>query len=179
MRRAPQDSQVHDMALPERFPDRMTSPINAPPIEHDALLRDIGPLPLAGQAWPDWVRILAWVVLAVLGVQLVTMAIGASADAVDTLLAVIVTLCFLGLLVVSWFMQTSNTTIDETGLRQAWMTKREVKWDDILFAKFVPMLFSKRLIVFTHSGRPVVFQAGTRELRVAFEKIAAVYRRKS
>lgn len=56
----------------------MTSPIPPPsPEEHTALLRAIGPLPLAGQAWPDWVRILTWVILAVLSVQVVTTAIRA------------------------------------------------------------------------------------------------------
>jgi len=31
--------------------------------------------------------------------------------------------------------------------------------------------------VFTHRGKPVIFQGGTRELRAAFVKIAQVYRR--
>ncbi|KAG1242737.1 hypothetical protein G6F65_022856 [Rhizopus arrhizus] len=44
-------------------------------------------------------------------------------------------------------------------------------------ARFVPMRFSKRLVVFTHRGRPVILQGGTRELRSAFVKIAQVYRR--
>ena len=40
------------------------------------------------------------------------------------------------------------------------------------------MIFSKRLVVFTHRGRPVIFQGGTRELRAAFTQIAQVYRRR-
>ncbi|MGY6268929.1 hypothetical protein ACXIUT_04500 [Achromobacter denitrificans] len=145
------------------------------PEDHAALLRAIGPLPLSGQAWPDWVRILTWVILAVLGVQVVTTAIRAPSQPFDTLLITVVTLCFLGLLFVSWHMQTSITTIDERGLRQTWFTRREVAWEDVRDARFVPMLFSKRLVVFTHRGRPMIFQGGTRELRAAFVKIAQLY----
>lgn len=156
----------------------MTSPVSAPPPEElAALLRAIGPLPLSGQAWPDWVRILTWVILAVLGVQVVTTAIRAPAQPFDAALAVGVGLCFIGLLFISWHMQTSITTIDERGLHQSWFARREVAWEDVRGARFVPMLFSKRLVVFTHSGRPVIFQGGTRELRNAFTRIAELYRR--
>ena len=62
----------------------MTSPVSAPPPEElAALLRAIGPLPLSGQAWPDWVRILTWVILAVLGVQVVTTCLLYTSDAAD------------------------------------------------------------------------------------------------
>jgi hypothetical protein len=74
-------------------------------------------------------------------------------------------------------MQTSITTIDEDGLSQTWFTRREVAWEDVRYARFVPMLFSKRLVIFTHRGRPVIIQGGTRELRAAFVKIAQLYRR--
>jgi hypothetical protein len=159
-----------------RSAQREGSPVSSPaPEDHAALLRAIGPLPLSGQAWPDWVRILTWVVLAVLGVQVVTTAIRAPSQPYDTLLIAAVALCFLGLLFVSWHMQTSITTIDERGLRQTWFTRREVAWEDVRYARFVPMLFSKRLVVFTHRGRPMIFQGGTRELRAAFLKIAEVY----
>ena len=158
--------------------DRMSASASTPSAEdHAALLRAIGPLPLSGQAWPDWVRILTWVILAVLGVQVDTTAIRAPSQPFDTLLAAVVAVCFLGLLFVSWHMQTSITTIDERGLRQTWFTRREVAWEDVRYARFVPMLFSKRLVVFTHRGRPMIFQGGTRELRAAFVKIAELYRR--
>lgn len=157
----------------------MTSPVSAPPPEElAALLRAIGPLPLSGQAWPDWVRILTWVILAVLGVQVVTTAIRAPGQSLDGMMAVVVGLCFIGLLFVSWHMQTSITTIDEHGLRQTWFSRREVAWEDVREVRFVPMIFSKRLVVFTHRGRPVIFQGGTRELRAAFTRIAEVYRRR-
>lgn len=157
----------------------MTSPVPSPSREeHAALLRAIGPLPLSGQAWPDWVRILTWVILAVLGVQVVTTAIRAPGQPLESSMALVVGLCFIGLLFVSWHMQTSITTIDERGLRQTWFSRREVAWEDVREARFVPMIFSKRLVVFTHRGRPVIFQGGTRELRAAFTQIAQVYRRR-
>lgn len=157
----------------------MTSPVPSPsPEEHAALLRALGPLPLSGQAWPDWVRILTWVILAVLGVQVVTTAIRAPGQPLESSMALVVGLCFIGLLFVSWHMQTSITTIDERGLRQTWFSRREVAWEDVREARFVPMILSKRLVVFTHRGRPVIFQGGTRELRAAFTQIAQVYRRR-
>lgn len=155
-------------------------PLNLGPSAEDreALLREIGPLPLTGQAWPDWVRILAWIVLAIIGVQIVLSAIRIPPEQLNSLVAGIVILCFLGLALVSWHMQKSITTIDDAGLHQTWITRREVAWQDIHFAKFVPLLFSKRLVVFTQRGRPVVFQGGTRELQIAFAKISLLYRRK-
>lgn len=146
--------------------------------EHEALLREIRPLPLSGQAWSDWVRILAWIVLAIIGVQIVLTAIRTPPEQISPVMGVAVILCFLGLVLVSWHMQKSITTIDEAGIHQTWITRREVAWQDIHFAKFVPFLFSKRLVVFTQRGRPVVFQGGTRELQVAFAKISLLYRRK-
>ncbi|CAP45082.1 membrane protein [Bordetella petrii] len=157
----------------------MNSIFNPPSTdEREALLREIGPLPLSGQAWPDWVRILAWIILAIIGVQIVSSAIRLPPGQVSGVLTAIVVLCFLGLVLVSWHMQKSITTIDETGLRQTWITRREVAWHEIQFAKFVPLMFSKRLVVFTQRGRPVVFQGGTRELQIAFAKISLLYRRK-
>ncbi len=156
----------------------MTTPTAAPSAQdHAALLREIGPLPLSGQAWPDWVRILAWILLALLGMQLISTGIRMPASQLNTILAAGVGLCFLGLAVVSWNMQVSITTIDERGLRQRWFTRREVAWEDIQAARFVPLLFSKRLVIFTRRGRPIVFQGGTRELQAAFSRISQLYRR--
>lgn len=155
------------------------SPFDTPsPEDREALLREIGPLPLAGQAWPDWVRILAWIILAIIGVQIALTAIRVPPEQISSTVAGIIILCFLGLTLVAWHMQKSVTTIDEAGLRQTWITRREVAWQDIHFAKFVPLLFSKRLVVFTQRGRPVVLQGGTRELQIAFAKISLLYRRK-
>lgn len=145
--------------------------------DHADLLQALGPLPLSGQAWPDWVRILAWVVLAIVGIQIIGTVMQMPPTALNLALTAIIIICFLGLALVSWHMQVSITTIDDTGLRQTWITRREVAWQDIQFAKFVPLLFSKRLVVFTRWGRPMVFQGGTRDLHIAFAKISLRYRR--
>lgn len=143
---------------------------------HAALLREIEPLPLSGQAWPNWVCILTWVLLALLGMQLISTAIEWPPEQLPPLLAGAVGVCFLGLAVVSWHMQVSTTTIDGRGLRQRWIIQREVAWEDIHFARIVPLLFSRRLVILTRHGRPIVFQGGTRELQSAFAKISQLYR---
>ena len=128
---------------------------------------------MSGQAWPDWVRILSWVILAVLGVQAVTSAIGAP-DALEALPAVLAGLCFAALLFVAWHMQTSITTIDERGLRQSWYRRREVAWEDVRQARFAHAVFQAAGDL--HAQRPAGdLQGGTRELRAAFVKIARVY----
>jgi len=155
------------------------SPFDTPSSEErEALFREIGPLPLTGQAWPNWVRMLAWIILAIIGVQIAATAIRVPNEQLSSTLTWIIALCFFGLALVVWHMQKSITSIDETGLRQTWITRREVAWQDIHFAKFVPLLFSKRLVIFTQRGRPVVLQGGTRELEIAFAKISLLYRRK-
>lgn len=155
----------------------MTDPFSSPtPQEQEALLAEIGPLPLSGQAWPDWVRILAWIVLAVLGMQAISAAIRMPQDQFNLLMAGVAIVAFLALAVLSWHMQMSITTIDETGLHQSAIRQRRVAWQDIRFARFVPLMFTQRLVVIPRRGRPVVFQGGTRELQVAFAKISMLYR---
>ena len=148
---------------------RMSVNASAPTAEERAaLLRDIGPA-LVGPGLARRVRILSWVILAVLGVQAVTSAIGAP-DALEALLAVLAGLCFARC---SWPGTCRPRSPPSTsGLRQSWYRRREVAWAcaSALRAHAV----SKRLVIFTHSGRPVIFQGGTRELRAAFVKIARV-----
>jgi len=154
----------------------MSAPSSPPSAQaHQALLAEIGPLPLSGQAWPDWVRILAWAALAVVGVQAISATIRMLQDPFSMMMSGFVTLCVIALGVVSLHMQTAITTLDETGLRQSGLRRREVAWQDIRLARFVPLLFSKRLVVFPQQGRPVIFQGGTRELQAAFAKISALY----
>ena len=50
---------------------------------------------------PDWVRILTWVILAVLGVQVVTTAIRAPGQPLESSMALVVGLCFICLLYTS------------------------------------------------------------------------------
>ncbi|TFL15552.1 hypothetical protein CSC67_02155 [Pusillimonas caeni] len=146
--------------------------------EHAALLAELGPLPIQGQAWPSWVKIMVWIVVAAIGVQLVRVAVGFEGEPVNPFMAASVLICFCGLLLIARVMAISTTRITRDGIEQTWITKRAIGWQDIQFAKFVPMLASKRLICFTGRSRPVIFQSGTPELHVAFAKIAMVYRRR-
>lgn len=148
------------------------------PAEHAALLEQIGPLPLQGTAWPRWTKITAWVVLALIAFKLISTAAGPAGHDVSPLVSASILLCFVGLAVVARFMVSSRTTISPAGITQSWIVQREIAWDDIQFAKFVPFVASKRLVCFTARGRPVIFQAGTRELQTAFARIALVYRRR-
>ncbi|NGM86645.1 hypothetical protein G5B35_04910 [Parapusillimonas sp. SGNA-6] len=146
--------------------------------EHRQLLAELAPLPIRGMAWPPWIKVLAVGILIFIGVQIVTTASGPVGRNISPMVAGSIVLCFIGLLVLARYMLVSVTSIDETGIQQSWLGRREIAWEDIQFAKFVPLLASKRLICFTRRGRPVVFQAGTRELQVAFARIALVYRRR-
>lgn len=144
----------------------------------DAILEALGPLPLSGAAWPGWIKVLAWCVLAVIGAKLVHTAIGTSGQTVQAVVAASVTITYMALVVVARYMQTSVTTITTEGIEQTWITRRTINWDDIQFAKFIPLFASKRLVCFTGRGRPVVFQGGTKELQIAFAQISLAYRRR-
>lgn len=157
----------------------MTSPfVVHTPEERARFLEDLGALPITGPGWPSWVKAMAWVVV-VLAIQIARVLTAQPGEVTQSTMGLVVLFCFIGLAVVAFYMQRSVTTIDELGLRQTWITKREVAWDDIQFAKFVPLLLSKRLVVFTRRGRPLVFQGSTQALNVAFAKITLVYRRRN
>ncbi|HLR78006.1 MAG TPA: hypothetical protein VK062_03045 [Burkholderiaceae bacterium] len=143
----------------------------------EALLQTLGPLPIRGTAWPGWVKVLAWCVLAIIGIKLIHTATSTAGQDIRPVIAASVTITFMALIVVARNMQTSVTTITTEGIEQTWLTRRTVRWDDIQFAKFIPMVASKRLVCFTGRGRPVIFQGGTRELQIAFAHIALAYRR--
>ncbi len=86
--------------------------------------------------------------------------------------------CFAALLWMSWHMWTSVTEISDWGIRQSWISRREVAWGDIQSTKFIPLFASKKLMCFVQKGRPLVFQAGSPELQAAFARISLVYRKK-
>jgi len=155
------------------------APMQGPsPEEHAALLQELGPLPLKGMAWPKWIKVLACAILLFIAVLIAQTAAGPVGQNVSPMVAGSILLCFVGLVVLARYMVVSETSITSAGIRQTWLGRREVAWKDIQFAKFIPLLASKRLICFTARGRPVVFQAGTRELEIAFARIALVYRRR-
>ncbi|HEY9573462.1 MAG TPA: hypothetical protein VIR76_10115 [Pusillimonas sp.] len=146
--------------------------------EHAQLLSELGPLPLRGMAWPKWIKVLACVVLLFIGVLIARTAASPVGQNISPLVAGSIMVCFAGLVVLARYMLISVTNINEAGIQQSWLGRREVAWEDIQFAKFIPLVASKRLICFTTRGRPVVFQAGTKELQVAFARISLVYRRR-
>lgn len=156
----------------------LTLPPGPPAEEHAQLLEQIGPLPLKGKAWPTWIKVLAVTIMVLIGIQIVYTASGPVGRNVSPVVAGSIILCFIGLAVLTRYMLVSETTITEAGIQQSWLGQREVAWEDIQVAKFVPLLASKRLICFTRRGRPVTFQAGTRELQTAFAYISLVYRRR-
>lgn len=144
----------------------------------EAVLEALGPLPLSGVAWPGWIKIMAWCVLALIGAKLIHTAIGTTGQDIQPVVAASVTITFMALVVVARYMQTSVTTITSEGIEQTWITRRSIGWDDIQFAKFIPLFASKRLVCFTGRGRPVIFQGGTKELQIAFAQISLAYRRR-
>lgn len=157
----------------------MFSSLQAPSAEEkDELFRAIGPLPLEGPAWPKWVKWAAWLVLALVAFRLVQTAASPAGQLVSTTVKASLIVCVIGLAVIARSMHVSVTRITENGIRQSWIGRREIAWDDISFAKFIPLVASKKLICFTARGRPVTFQAGSRELEIAFARIALVYRRR-
>jgi hypothetical protein len=147
--------------------------------EIDAMLKDLSSLPIQGRSWPKWVAASAWIVLALIGVRFALVASSPQGATISPVLAGCLVLLFTGLILIAWHMWHGVTTIDQNGIRQNWIMKREVHWQDIHFAKFVPLFNSKRLICFTRRGRPVIFQGATQDLQVAFAKISLVLRRKS
>lgn len=146
--------------------------------KQEALFEALGPLPVSGTAWPGWIKVLAWGVLVLIGAKLIHTAIGTSGQDVQPIVAGSVTITFMALVVVARYMQTSVTTITTDGIEQTWITRRSIGWDDIQFAKFIPLVASKRLVCFTGRGRPVIFQGGTKELQIAFAQISLAYRRR-
>lgn len=147
--------------------------------EHQALLQAIGPLPLTGMAWPTWIKVLACFVLTIVGIQILRTAASPVGANVDMTVSLSIIVCFFGLVVLCRYMVVSVTRITEQGIEQTWLGNKQIAWEDLQFAKFIPLLASKRLICFPTRGRPIVFQAGTRELEAAFAQIALVYRRRT
>src|SRR3546814_10578073 len=84
----PGGAQGRRMRLPGTGPTRE---------EHAALLREIGPVPIQGMAWPGWVKILAWVVLILIAAQLFRMATGPMAQHVSHVVAACLIIGFLAL----------------------------------------------------------------------------------
>ncbi len=148
------------------------------PEEHAALMAELGPLPLRGRAWPRWIAAIAWIIMALIGIRFFMVLELSSDNSWSLLVFASIFVCYGALLWMSAHMWTSETEISEWGIRQSWITKREVSWQDIQSSKFIPLVASKKLVCFVQKGRPIVFQAGSKELQTAFARISLVYRKR-
>ena len=63
------------------------------PQEHEALMQSLAPLPVRGAAWPTWVKILSWVVLIVIGSQILRVATGPQGQNVNPVIAGCIIIC--------------------------------------------------------------------------------------
>lgn len=145
--------------------------------EREALLDELN-LPLSGPAYRPAVKVAAWVVLALLTLLIISTALRVPAENLNQTMTVTVIGCYVGLAIMAAAMQRSMVTVDRQGLRQSWIMRREVAWDEIQFVKFIPYPLGKRLMIFQRGGRFMSLQAGGRDVEVAFARIALVYRRK-
>ena len=146
--------------------------------EHAQLIESLGPLPIEGTSWARWIKIAAWVMLALIAFQFILTATGPNGQNVNPYVAGSLVVCFAGMIVMARYMTTSVTRITVGGIEQTWLGGRTLPWSELQHARFIPMISSKKLICFVQRGRPVIFQAGTKELSIAFAKIALVYKRR-
>ena len=141
-------------------------------------MAQLAPLPVRGRAWPRWIAALAWLFMAVIAIRLVIVLQLSPDRALPAPVLLALGVCFIALLWMSAHMWTSVTEISDHGIRQSWVSRREVAWTDIQSTKFIPLFASKKLVCFVQKGRPVTFQAGTPELQAAFARISLVYRKR-
>lgn len=146
-------------------------------LERATLLDELD-LPISGPAYRPVVKLAAWIVLALLTLQIISVAVRVPAESLNQTMTLTVVFCYVGLAILAVAMQVSVVTIDRRGLRQTWILRREVPWGDIHFVKFIPYPLGKRLMIFYRGGRFMSMQAGCREVEVAFARIALVYRRR-
>ena len=158
----------------------MMSPFGQPlPEEHAALMDAIGPLPVRGRAWPRWIAVVAWLVMALIASRLILVLELSGDQSLPMPVLASLGVCFIALIWMSMHMWTSVTEISDWGIRQSWLSRRAVAWSELQSTKFIPLFASKKLVCFVQKGRPVTFQAGTPELQAAFARISLVYRKRS
>ncbi len=139
---------------------------------NQALRDELGALPIRGRAFSSGLRFGSLALLAVMLFQVLRTVGELSLDRINPVMAGVTAFCVIGLVVVVWFMQTSVTTIDDWGIRQTWVMQREVPWEELHTARFMPLLMGKRLMVLSTKGRYIVFQAGDPALERAFALIS-------
>lgn len=144
------------------------------PIARHKLFDALGALPTSGRSWPKPIAALAWLVILLI-VWWIAVRAPHLQEQIQGPVALSVVISLLALCVIAYYMWFGRTTIDARGIHQDWVFNRHISWDDIRMAKFVPLLFSKRLICFPQRGRPVIFHAGERHMEIAFAHIALAY----
>lgn len=147
-------------------------------ITQSKLFEALGTLPLMGRSWPKAIAGLAWLVILLIIWWIALRAQHLQAQ-VQGPVALSIAISLLALCVIAYYMWFGRTTIDAEGIKQEWVFNRRISWEEIRMAKFVPLLFSKRLVCFPHRGRPVIFHAGERPLEIAFAHIALAYSSKN
>lgn len=138
----------------------------------------IGPLPICGRAYAPGLRLAAVGIFMAMLLQVYLVAQELPLEQISPLMAGITGFCILGMALIVYYMQISEVTIDEDGIRQTWIIKREVRWEQIQSVRFMPLLFGKRLMVLSTHGRYVMFQSGESRLSEAFAHLALRFRRK-
>jgi hypothetical protein len=79
------------------------------------------------------------------------------------------------LLVTTWYIVTSRTTIDSKGIRQDWFFKKEYSWYEISKVKFIRLPFSSRLVILGARGPFKAVNSGCKELDDAFRQLENFY----
>ncbi|WP_085317068.1 hypothetical protein [Derxia lacustris] len=80
------------------------------------------------------------------------------------------------LLLASYYaLLRSTMTIDGEGLRQTWMAKRQVSWDEIEAVRLVRINGGARLLLRLNDGRTVAVNAGSDLLARSFELMSRWY----
>ena len=133
--------------------------------------------PVSGPAYGRFFRLLATAIL----VGVLAMAARAALQIPDSTEAAtgygLIGFVLVSLLASYWFMMTSTTTIDASGIRQTGLMEKAVTWDAVTSARLFGPPFARRLMVRSANGRFRFFFGGSPELLAAFARIAEAYRR--
>jgi hypothetical protein len=134
------------------------------------------PQPVSGPAYGRVFRLLATAMLAGVLAMAVRVALQVPDDIEVAQGYGLLGMIMLGLLASYWFMMTSTTTIDATGIRQTGLMEKAASWDQVQSVRLFGPPFARRLMVRTANGRFRFFFGGSPELLAAFARIAEAYR---
>lgn len=75
------------------------------------------------------------------------------------------------------FLFSSQTAVDDKGLRQSWLMPKRADWGEIRYARFIEFPLANRLIVVKTSGLVASFYSGSPELDAVLRRVAAAFPR--